>query len=86
MNPTAGKVLLLSSEGVGYGDSISGYQVLAAMLESLSKRLQKPAAIICWNMAVKLVAKDSSLMSHFKRLEEEGVGILLGNGALENAS
>ena len=78
MKATTGKVLLLSSEGVGYGDNILGYQVLAAMLESLSRRPQKPAAIICWNTAVKLVAKDSPLVSHFKCLEEEGVQILLG--------
>ena len=78
MKPLIGKVLLLSSEGVGYGDNTLGYQVLAAMLESLNKRPQKPAAIICWNTAVKLVAEDSPLVPHFKRLEEGGVEILLG--------
>jgi len=78
MNPPQGKVLLLSSEGVGYGDNTLGYQVLVAMLEGLNKRPNKPAAIICWNTAVKLVAKDSPLVPHFKRLEEEGVKILLG--------
>jgi hypothetical protein len=78
MNGSKGKVFLLSSEGIGYGDNTLGYQVLAAMLESLSKRSQKPAAIICWNTAVKLVAEDSPLVPHFKRLEEEGVEILLG--------
>jgi hypothetical protein len=78
MNGSKGKVFLLSSEGVGYGDNTLGYQVLAAMLESLNKRPHKPAAIICWNTAVKLVAEDSPLVPHFKRLEEEGVKILLG--------
>ena len=78
MNGSKGKILLLSSEGVGYGDNTLGYQVLAAMLESLNKRPQKPAAIICWNTAVKLVAEDSPLVPHFKRLEEAGVEILLG--------
>lgn len=78
MKPFTGKVLLLSSEGVGYGDHTLGYQVLAAMLESLNKRPQKPAAIVCWNTAVKLVAEDSPLVPHFKRLEEAGVEILLG--------
>jgi len=78
IKPLTGKVLLLSSEGVGYGDNTLGYQVLATMLESLNKRPQKPAAIICWNTAVKLVAEDSPLVPHFKRLEEGGVEILLG--------
>jgi len=78
MNGSKGKVFLLSSEGVGYGDNTLGYQVLAAMLESLNKRPHKPAAIICWNTAVKLVAQDSPLVPHFKRLEDAGVKILLG--------
>jgi hypothetical protein len=78
MNGSKGKVFLLSSEGVGYGDNTLGYQVLAAMLESLNKRPHKPAAIICWNTAVRLLAEDSPLVPHFKRLEEKGVDILLG--------
>lgn len=72
------KVFLLSSEGVGYGEEMLGYQILATMLESLENRPDKPAAIICWNTAVKLVAEDSPLVPHFKRLEAEGVKILLG--------
>ncbi len=78
MELARGKILLLSSEGVGYGENTLGYQVLAAMLESLNKRPNKPMAIICWNTAVKLVAEDSPLVPHFKRLEEGGVKILLG--------
>jgi hypothetical protein len=78
MNDSKGKVFLFSSEGVGYGDNTLGYQILATMLESLEKRPDRPAAIICWNTAVKLVAEDSPLVPHFKRLEEEGVKILLG--------
>ncbi len=54
-----------------------GYQILATMLESLEKRPDGPAAIICWNTAVKLVAEGSPLVPHFKRLEERGVNILL---------
>lgn len=78
MQEPKGKVFLLSSEGVGYGEDMLGYQILATMLESLEKRSDRPAAIICWNTAVKLVAQDSPLVPHFKRLEEEGVKILLG--------
>lgn len=78
MNGSKGKVFLLSSEGVGYGEDMLGYQILATMLESLTKRSDRPAAIVCWNTAVKLVAKGSPLVPHFKRLEEKGVNILLG--------
>jgi hypothetical protein len=55
-----------------------GYQILATMLESLVKRPDKPVAIICWSTAVKLVAEGSPLVSHFKRLDEKGVNILVG--------
>ena len=78
MNGSKGKVFLLSSEGIGYGEDMLGYQILATMLESLEKRPDRPAAIICWNTAVKLVAEGSPLIPHFKRLEEKGVDILLG--------
>jgi hypothetical protein len=78
MNGSKGKVFLLSSEGIGYGEDMLGYQILATMLESLTKRPDRPAAIICWNTAVKLVAEGSPLVPHFKRLEETGVNILLG--------
>jgi hypothetical protein len=78
MNGSKGKVFLLSSEGVGYGEDMLGYQILATMLESLTKRPDRPATIICWNTAVKLVAEGSPLIPHFKRLEEKGVNILLG--------
>jgi len=78
MDSTKGKIFLLSSEGVGYGEDMLGYQILATMLESLEKRPDRPAAIICWNTAVKLVAEGSPLVPHFKRLEEKGVSILLG--------
>jgi len=78
MKPSSGKVLLLSSEGIGYGEETLGYQILATMLQSLEKRPDRPAAIVCWNTAVKLVAEDSPLVPHFKRLQENGVKILLG--------
>ena len=78
MSAPRGKVFLLSSEGIGYGEEMLGYQILATMLESLGKRPDRPAAIICWNTAVKLVAEGSPLVPHFKRLEERGVDILLG--------
>jgi len=78
MSGSKGKIFLLSSEGIGYGEEMLGYQILATMLESLTKHAERPTAIICWNTAVKLVAEGSPLVPHFKRLEEKGVNILLG--------
>ena len=78
MSNSKGKVFLLSSEGIGYGEDTLGYQILATMLESLTKRVERPTTIIFWNTAVKLVAEGSPLVPHFKSLEEKGVNILLG--------
>ncbi len=78
MDNARGKILLLSSEGIGYGEGMLGYQILVTMLESLEKRPDRPTAIVCWNTAVKLVAEGSPLVPQFKRLEEKGVDILLG--------
>ena len=72
------KVLLFGSEGIGHGDEQLGYEILVTMLEALSKRDDGPAAIICWNTAVNLLAEGSPLLPHFTRLEEKGVRILAG--------
>jgi len=73
-----GKVLVLGSEGIGRGDETLGFEILVNLLETLSKRGDGPAAIICWNTAVKLLAEGSPLLPHFKRLEEKGVKLLAG--------
>ena len=73
-----GKVLLLGSEGCGSGDAALGYKVMGALLEALPRHDDMPAAIVCWNTAVKLLAEGSPLIPHLKRLEEKGVSILAG--------
>jgi hypothetical protein len=78
MEEQRGKVLLLSSESIGLGDETLGFEILANLLETLSKRGDGPAAIICWNTAVKLLAEGAPLLPHFKRLEEKGVKLLAG--------
>jgi len=72
------KVILLSSEGCGNGDSDLGFEILVALLETLAKREDRPSAIICWNTAVKLLAEGSPLLSRFRELEEKGVRIMAG--------
>ncbi len=78
MSESKDRVLVLGSEGIGQGDDALGYEILAGMVETLSKRDDGPAAIICWNTAVKLLAEGSPLLPHFKRLEEGGAKILAG--------
>ena len=78
MGELKGKVLLLSSEGCGYGDAALGFEILVTLLDTLPEREDRPIAIICWNTAVKLLAEGSPLLARLRRLEEEGVNILAG--------
>ena len=78
MGESEGKVLLLGSEGCGYGDAALGFEILVSLLETLPQREDRPVAIICWNTAVKLLAEGSPLLARLRRLEEKGVNILAG--------
>ena len=78
MSEVKGKVILLSSEGCGYGDADLGFEILAVLLAELPKREDRPVAIICWNTAVRLLAKESPLVTRLAELEENGVTILAG--------
>jgi intracellular sulfur oxidation DsrE/DsrF family protein len=78
LNEPRRKVLILGSESIGRGDETLGFEILANLLEALSKRDDVPTTIIFWNTAVKLLAEGSPLLSHVKRLEEKGVKLLAG--------
>ena len=78
MGEAKGKVILLGSEGCGSGDADLGFEILATLLEALSKREDPPVAIICWNTAVKLLAEGSPLLARLGQLEENGISILSG--------
>jgi hypothetical protein len=78
LNEPKRKVLILGSERIGIGDETLGFEILVNLLESLSKRDDGPAAIICWNTAVKLMGEGSPLLPRFRRLEEIGVKLLAG--------
>ena len=45
------KVILLDSEGCGHGEADLGFEILATLLEALTKCEDQPSAIICWNTA-----------------------------------
>jgi hypothetical protein len=78
LNEPKRKVLILGSESIGRGDETLGFEILASLLEALSRRDDVPSTIIFWNTAVKLLAEGSPLLVHLKRLEEKGINILAG--------
>jgi hypothetical protein len=78
MRESKNKVILLSSEGCIGEDADLGFEILAALLDSLPGREDSPQAIICWNTAVNLLAKGSPLLRQLNALEENGTKILAG--------
>ena len=72
------KVFLLGSEGCGAGDPDLGYEIMTVVLSALADREDRPAAIICWNTAVKLLAEGSPLVPQLKAIEAKGTRILAG--------
>jgi hypothetical protein len=78
MSIVKGKMLLFSSESLGYGDAIIGYEVLATLFEILLKKEELPEFIIFVNTGVKICAEDSPMLPRLKRIEERGVKIRCG--------
>ncbi len=72
------KVFLLGSEGCGAGDPDLGYEIMTVVLGALAEREDRPAAIICWNTAVKLLVEGSPVVPKLKAIEEKGTKILAG--------
>jgi selenium metabolism protein YedF len=79
----AGKTLLIQGEGLGSGDHQLGQMLMANFLRLLGESEKKPASIVFWNTGVKLVAPDSQVLDHLKRLEGQGVEILACTTCLE---
>lgn len=77
------KVFLIQSEGLGRGDDKLGGLLLANFLRLLGESKDKPGTIIFWNGGVRLVCEGSSVLTHLKRLEEQGVEILACTTCLE---
>jgi len=67
---------LIQSEVLGRGNDELGEIIMSKFLGTLSASPQKPAALIFWNTAVKLVAQGSWALGHLKKLEQQDVEIL----------
>jgi hypothetical protein len=78
MEEKRGKAILMGSEFVGRGDDTLGFEILMSLLDSLSRRDDRPEAIIFWNTAVNLLTEGSPVAARLKALEEGGVTILAG--------
>ena len=72
------KVFVLGREGISGEDETLGFEILMAMVRSLSSREELPAAIVFWNTAVRLLTDASPVLEQLKALEEKGVALVAG--------
>jgi len=77
------KVILIQSERLGKGDDQLGTMLMANFLRLLGESKEKPETLVFWNTGVRLVCEDSYVLGHLKRLEDQGVEILVCTTCLE---
>jgi selenium metabolism protein YedF len=77
------KVILVQSEGLGRGDDNLGSMLMANFLRLLGESKEKPKSLVFWNTGVRLLCVGSKVISHVKKLEEQGVDILACTTCLE---
>jgi len=77
------KVILIQSDGLGRGEEQLGTMLMANFLRLLGESKEKPETLVFWNTGVRLVCKDSYVLEHLKRLEDQGVEILACTTCLE---
>jgi selenium metabolism protein YedF len=70
------KVILVSSDKLGEGDSQLGESVLETFFTILKQREELPHSIFCMNRGVFTLTDESFVSVHLKELEDKGVQIL----------
>jgi hypothetical protein len=82
--PPRSHVLLLGSEGMGRGDDALGLTILGNFLKTLVANPLRPDKIVCWNAGVKLLTRDSPVVTTLQDLEGIGVEILACKTCVES--
>jgi selenium metabolism protein YedF len=77
------KTFLIQSEGLGKGDDQLGIMLMANFLRLLGESQDKPSSLVFWNSGVKLACEGSQVLTHLKKLEEQGVEMLACTTCLE---
>ena len=77
------KVFIVQSEELGRGDRRLGSMLMANLLRLLGESQEKPATMIFLNSGVRLVCDGSSILDHVRKLEEQGVEMLVCTTCLE---
>jgi selenium metabolism protein YedF len=70
-------VVVLSDSRMGRGDDTLGEVLIRAFIHTLSELKPLPETIICYNAAVKLAVKDSTVLEDLQHLAKDGVDIMV---------
>jgi selenium metabolism protein YedF len=70
------KVILVSSDKLGEGDTQLGESVLETFFTILKQREELPYAVFCMNRGVFTLTDESFVSVHLKELADKGVQIL----------
>ena len=79
----ASKVFLITSDVMGRGEDELGGLLIASFLRLLGESPEKPATMIFLNSGVRLVCDGSNVLDHVRKLEEQGVEMLVCTTCLE---
>jgi len=74
--PEPGTIVILNADSMGRGDDALGTKLVANFLRTLVTVEPKPDAIVFYNAAVKLLARDSTHLEALTQLEDAGVDLL----------
>ena len=75
-NAANGTVIVLHAETLGRGDDALGAKLIGSYLRTLAAVDPRPDAIVFYNAAVRLLAKDSAHLDALRALEDAGVELL----------
>jgi len=82
--PPRSRVLLLGSDGMGRGNDALGLTILANFLKTLVGNPLRPEKIVCWNAGVKLLTRESPVVTTLQDLEGIGVEVLACKTCVEH--
>lgn len=70
------KVIFLTTDSLGNGDTELGAQLLETFVNLLKQRQPLPAAVFCVNRGVLALTEQSFASLHLKELQDKGVPVL----------
>jgi len=70
-------VIVISADTMGRGNDELGYVLIRAFLHTICLQKEKPDVMIFYNTGVKLTVQESEVLEDLKKLESEGVQLLV---------